>query len=140
MGEEEGDGRVETWVGRAEGKLNPPNLDSAWQMRGREERLLVDGRVAKTLHLPHTAGVALLLLLLSTRPQLLLSQDHLLLHVAQLLFGPPTVLLQEQRRQVEEHRKFCCVSGRSSKTFHCNVLRLGTYVRVTLRESSQQDI
>lgn len=111
MGEEDGDGRVETWVGREEGKLNLSNLDSAWQMRDREERLLVEGYVVKTLHLPHTAGVALFLLLLSTRPQLLLSQDHLLLHVAQLLFGPPTVLLQEQRRQVEEHRKYYCVSG-----------------------------
>ncbi len=42
----------------------------------------------------NTASVALLLLLLSTRSQLLLGQGHLLLHVGDLLLGPATVLLE----------------------------------------------
>lgn len=48
----------------------------------------------------NTARVALLLLLISTGSQLLLSQGHLLLHVADLLFGPATVLLKEQHKQM----------------------------------------
>lgn len=44
----------------------------------------------------NTACVALLRLLLSTCSQLLLSQRHLLLHVADLLLGPPTVLLEKE--------------------------------------------
>lgn len=44
----------------------------------------------------NTAGVALLLLLLSARSQLLLGYGHLLLHVADLLLGAATVLLEEQ--------------------------------------------
>lgn len=50
----------------------------------------------------NTASVALLLLLLSTRSQLLLGQGHLLLHVADLLLGPATVLLEEQHKTDEE--------------------------------------
>lgn len=44
----------------------------------------------------NTACVALLVLLLSTRLQLLLSHRHLLLHAGELLLGPPTVLLDVQ--------------------------------------------
>lgn len=50
----------------------------------------------------NTASVALLLLLISTRSQLLLGQGHLLLHVADLLLGPATVLLEEQQQQTDE--------------------------------------
>lgn len=56
--------------------------------------------------LPETADVALLLLLFSPRPQLLLCQRHLLLHVADLRLGPPTVLLEEKTTQ-RTHRKTC---------------------------------
>lgn len=50
--------------------------------------------------LPNTASVVLLLLLIPSRLQLLLSQGHLLLHVVDLLLGPPTVLLEERAKQV----------------------------------------
>ncbi len=56
--------------------------------------------------LPNTANVALLLLLLSTFPELLLSHGHLLFHVADLLFCPSTVLLEEQHKRMrKEDRK-----------------------------------
>lgn len=51
------------------------------------------------------ADVALLLLFISTSSQLLLCQDHLLLHVGDLLLCPPTVFLntnpQHMRKDTE---------------------------------------
>lgn len=60
--------------------------------------------------LPNTSNVALLVMLLSTCSQMLLSQRHLLLHVADLLLGPAAVLLEEQpdKEDTEKHQR--CVS------------------------------
>lgn len=52
-----------------------------------------------------TADVVLLLLLLSTCLQLLLSHGHLLLHVGDLLFGSPTVLLDGQPKEMRKDDK-----------------------------------
>lgn len=55
--------------------------------------------------LPNTSNVALLVMLLSTCSQMLLSQRHLLLHVGDLLLGPAAVLLEEQpdKEDTEKH-------------------------------------
>lgn len=50
----------------------------------------------------NSASDALLLLLLSTRSQLLLSHGHLLFHVADLLLGPTTVLLEKRHKQMRK--------------------------------------
>lgn len=60
--------------------------------------------------LPETADVALLLLLFSPRPQLLLRQRHLLLHVADLCLGPSTVLLEEKPHRGRGKTCFGCVN------------------------------
>lgn len=57
--------------------------------------------------LPHTTAVALLLLLLSTCSEVLLSHGHLLLHVADLLLRPATVLLEEKTNKNEMCLNVC---------------------------------
>lgn len=59
-------------------------------------------RKRRVADLPHASYVALPVVLLSARPQLLLGQRHLLLHVGDLLLGSAAVLLR--RREVRRSR------------------------------------
>lgn len=59
-------------------------------------------RKRRVADLPHASYVALPVVLLSARPQLLLGQRHLLLHVGDLLLGSAAVLLR--RREVQRSR------------------------------------
>lgn len=95
--EEEEEGRVKIWIVSEVGKLNVSIL-TVWKMRATWiycwMKLVYEwGTKKRRADSLYTAGVILLLLLLSTRPQLLLGQGHLLLHVGDLLLGSSTVFL-----------------------------------------------
>lgn len=106
VGEEEGG--VKIWIGSEVVKLNISIL-TVWKMRAMGNYCMIRPMCEEepkggemVADLLNTAGVALLLVLISTRFQLLLSQGHLLLHVADLLLGPPPVLLEEQPKQMRK--------------------------------------